>query len=282
MALEIIKERIKTYYQLEPERADIIRLEFALKEIIQEISLRALAKSGFFKEAVFQGGTCLRIMHKLQRFSEDMDFTLKTPSAKFDLAPHTNAITKELIGFGIDSDFQDKGRAGFAVAKNMVRAQSVDKILNIESKIGRLKKIRIKIEIDTNPPIGGRTTIGQILWPSGFSIVLQDLPTLFAGKLHALICRGYEKGRDWYDLLWYAQRKTQINFNYLSNALIQTKHCDNKVTVDAAYVRKKLLERLDEIGLQNIKDDVVMLVSDRTEIDLWTKALFKKVVNELA
>lgn len=281
MALEIIKERLRTYYKLDPEYGEISRLEFALKEIMQEISLRALAKSGFFKEAAFQGGTCLRIMHKMQRFSEDMNFTLKAPSTQFDLTPHTDAVTKELLAFGIDSNFQDKGRANIAVAKNLIRTQSVDKILNIESKIGRLKKIRIKIEIDTNPPAGGGTTIGQIMWPSGFSIVLHDLSTLFAGKLHALICRGYEKGRDWYDLLWYVQRKTQINFTYLHNALVQTENCDKKAIVDIAFVKAELKKRLNAISLQNIKDDVVTLVNDRTEIDLWTKELFSKVIDEL-
>lgn len=159
--------------------------------------------------------------------------------------------------------------------------QPIDKILDIESRVGRRKLMRIKVEIDTNPPKGQKTANGTLLWPTAFSVVLQDFPTLFAGKLHALLCRNYEKGRDWYDLLWYVQRNTAINYDFLRNALVQTKFAGECTAVDLEYVKKNLRKKLETVDFQKIKEDVRPLVKNSREIELWTKEIFFDVIDKI-
>lgn len=281
MGFEIIEDRLRVFYKLDPTSSEAMALEHAVKEMVQEIALRGLALSGFFKHASFQGGTCLRIMHKMQRFSEDLDFTLTEPNPDFQINPYLEAVGNELLTFGLEVLIQDKSKPDIAVRKHMIATQSIEKILNIESRIGRKKKIRIKIEIDTNPPDGQKGEVGSIIWPSAFSIVMQDIPSLFAGKLHALLCRTYEKGRDWYDLIWYVQRQAAINFTYLKNALIQTNLIKKDTVVDLAFVKNSLKKKIESANLRNVINDVAPLVDDRRTIDLWTKEIFCDVIDRM-
>lgn len=281
MALELIIERLKTAHDLNPQTAPAIALEFALKEIAQEIALRGLAVSGFFKWGVFHGGTCLRIIHGMQRFSEDLDFALISPDRNFATDAYLKAVQDELAASGLDSQIEDKNRAGVTVTKHFIKMQSIGKILNIESRVGRRKQVRIKVEIDTNPPADQKTASGTVLWPSAFSVVSQDMPTLFAGKIHALLCRTYEKGRDWYDFLWYVQRGTHVNRQYLKNALVQTNYANKSDSTDIPYIKEALKKRLGEVDFQKIKDDVRPLVQNSREIDLWSKGIFFDVIEKM-
>jgi len=281
MAFDMITERLKTYYKLDAGTAPIIDLENALKEMVQEIALRGLALSGFFKKGAFQGGTCLRVVHKMPRFSEDLDFTLIEPEAGFDLALYLKAVRNELAAFELALDVTDKSKTDFPVRKAFIKMEAVTRVLNVETKIGRRKKIRVKLEVDTNPPAGQKTEVANILWPSAFPVIAQDLPTLFAGKMHALLCRAYEKGRDWYDLTWYARRQTNINYMYLRNALLQSRDIGDDIVVDAACVKEMLKKKFESLNFNKLKDDIRPFVVDRKEVDLWTVDTFLNVIELL-
>jgi predicted nucleotidyltransferase component of viral defense system len=197
--------------------------EQAIREITQEVALAALGRTDFFKHAVFQGGTCLRIFYGLNRFSEDMDFILKEPDRSFELKPHVHALTDELTAYGYNIEVADRSKMDVTVRKAFLKDDSIGKVLqlNYGSQTGLLRKIRIKFEVDTNPPSGSELEIKYHDFPFVSSVVVQDKPSLFAGKVHALLCRNYIKGRDWYDFLWYTSQGVEINYQFLSSALNQ-------------------------------------------------------------
>ncbi len=192
-----------------------------MKEIYQEIALSALARSDFFKLAAFQGGTALRIVHQLQRFSEDLDFVLLTQHESFQWEPYLKVIELEFKSLGIVLGIKDRADAKGGTA--FLKEDSFARIL--ELTYDRLpsdeQKITIKLEVDTLPPEGSGFENAVLTYPYPFSILIQDLPSLFASKCHALLCRKYEKGRDWFDFLWYLLKKVPVNDFLLKNALYQ-------------------------------------------------------------
>lgn len=216
MSIKIIQDKLDQYKpqtQLDEENA--------LKEIAQEIALSALSRSGFFKVAAFQGGTCLRILYGLNRFSEDLDFALHEPNPSFKWSPYAKNLQAELETYGFQFTIQDRDKD--KTVKNIfLKSDSIGNILhlNYRDQINR-RPIKIKLEIDTNPPLGAKIDQKYIDFPVTVPVVCHDIPSLFAGKSHALLCREIAKGRDWYDFSWYAGRKTSINFDFLSNALEQ-------------------------------------------------------------
>ena len=187
----------------------------ALREILQEIALLGLWRSKFFDKAAFYGGTALRILYGLDRFSEDMDFSLLSPMDDFELSAYTTALQKELAAFGFDVriDQRDKS-AESAIQSAFLKANTLTQLLVIESSEDLLKTVhrgqilKIKLEIDTDPPPEFETHTRYLLQPIPFAVRTYTLPDLFAGKMHAILCRRWKnrvKGRDWYDLVWYAK-----------------------------------------------------------------------------
>lgn len=181
----------------------------AIREITQELILFALSTSDFFSHAAFQGGTCLRIVHGLSRFSEDMDFILKERDTAFSWQQYLALIGTTLEQYGYNVELQDTSHADDTVKKAFIKDDSIGKVLRLAyaNRQGLQRKIRIKLEIDSNPPGGGEFESAFIGFPAPSSITVETLSTLFAGKSHALLCRTYEKGRDWYDFLWYLGKK---------------------------------------------------------------------------
>ncbi len=200
MSIKLIQDRLDSY-----NCASSIEEEHAVREITQEVALAALGRTDFFKHAAFQGGTCLPILYGLNRFSEEMDFILKETNRDFALQPHLQAVSDELKAYGYDVEIADRSRTDIAVRKAFLKDDSLGKVLQLQyaDKSGPLKKVRIKFEVDTNPPSYSGVEIKYVDFPFVSSVTVQDKPSLFAGKLHALLCREYVKGRDWYDFLWY-------------------------------------------------------------------------------
>ncbi|MHB9005224.1 MAG: nucleotidyl transferase AbiEii/AbiGii toxin family protein, partial [Coriobacteriia bacterium] len=218
MNVKIIQDRLASYHcQSEIEETQ------GLREITQELILAALGRGDLFKFAAFQGGTCLRIFHGLNRFSEDLDFILKTQDRAFEWKPYLQTIGDELSAYGYQIEIVDQKNMETAVRKAFIKDDAIGKILNLRfiGKSGLARKIRIRLEIDTNPPSGGNYELKYLDFPFVSSVVVQDIPTLFAGKIHALLCRDYTKGRDWYDFLWYTARKASINYMHLTEAMKQ-------------------------------------------------------------
>ncbi len=274
MSIQLIQERLDSYHcrsHLEEEQA--------LREITQEVVLAALGRTEFFKHALFQGGTCLRIFHGLNRFSEDMDFILKETNGDFALQPHLGAICDELQAYGYAIEIVDRSRAGAAVRQAFLKDDSLGKILQLEyaDRSGPARKIRVKLEVDTHPPAGSGLEIKYVDFPFVSAVIVQDKPSLFAGKLHALLCREYVKGRDWYDFLWYTSQGAGINYAFLSSALVQQGPWQQQgITVDGPWCLTQLADKIKAVDWAAAREDVrrFVPVAEYPSLELWGRELF--------
>jgi len=215
---KVLSARIRDYAP-----ANTVEQENVLQELMQHYVLSSLSRAGMFAQAMFHGGTCLRIVAGMNRFSEDLDFLLKRPDPNFRWQSYLESVRKDCSQEGIPFEVQDKSQAGMAVQKAFLKTDSIGKILELDLPFERYKarKIRIKLEIDTNPPAGSTFTTSYITFPVTAPLTTQSLESGFALKLHALLCRPYVKGRDWYDFVWYVARKTKPDLDLLRHALRQ-------------------------------------------------------------
>lgn len=281
MSIKLIQERLNSY-SCQSE----IQEEHAIREITQEVALAALGRTEFFKYSGFQGGTCLRIFYGLNRFSEDLDFILKEPNLNFNFEPHLLSLSNELLAYGYNLEIIDRSKADIAVKKAFIKDDSIGKVLQLNhiGKSGPFRKIRIKLEVDTNPPSSSRTEIKYLDFPFVSSVTVQDKPSLFAGKLHALLCREYTKGRDWYDFLWYTSQKVKINYDFLSSALNQQGPWKGKdINVDTKWCIAELEKAIESIDWKATAADVRRFVkaSEQSSLDLWRRELFLAQLEKL-
>lgn len=218
MIADLLTTRIREYAP-----ANALEQENVLQELMQHYVLASLSREGLFSEAMFHGGTCLRIVYGMSRFSEDLDFLLKAPDPAFRWGRFLDRVRRDCVEEGIEFEVQDRSKANSAVQKAFLKTDSIGKILILELPFERhrTKKVSIKLEIDTNPPVGSDFKTSYITFPVISPITTQALESGFATKAHALLCRKYVKGRDWYDFVWYISRKTRINLLLLRNALFQ-------------------------------------------------------------
>jgi len=281
MKIDIINTRLQ-HYELHSKQSE----ENAIKEICQEIALAGLARESFFKHAMFQGGTCLRILHGLKRFSEDLDFILLKSNNAFDWGPYLRSITTEFEAFGLSLTVIDRSKADKTVKKAFLKEGSFGKVLNLQYPRSRSDKqnILIKLEIDTNPPNGSMPESHYLEYPYPFSVVTQDIPSLFAGKCHALLCREYIKGRDWFDFIWYIQNQCQINQSFLKNALEQCGPYQNK-TIDMSkdWLFNVLEKKINTLDWTVVAADVRKFLPNNLlhSTDNWDAPLFLAMLNKL-
>ncbi len=281
MTITIIQERLKSYNSLSKQEE-----LSALKEIYQEIALAGLARSDFFKLAAFQGGTALRIVHQLKRFSEDLDFILLKPSDSFQWQSYLKAIEIEFNSFGVNLEIKERADAKGAIKTAFLKEDSFAKIL--ELTYDRLpsdeQKITIKLEIDTKPPGASNFENAFLSYPYPFSILIQDFPSLFASKCHALLCRKYEKGRDWFDFLWYLSRRTPINYLLLKNALYQAgPYKEQEIPYSKEWLCKELEKKVSDVDWKSAKRDVENFLrsEERKFVENWSKEFFQKQIEKI-
>ncbi len=271
--ISIIEERLKTVNPKTP-----LEEESALKQIMQEIILNALSDVDFFNIGIFQGGTSLRILYGLPRFSEDLDFILKAPDPEFSWEPFINAIRNKCIMYGIDPEVIEKSKIDNPVKKMMLKDNSIVNQLNLTFPHSRMgKKFKIKLEVDTNPPEGSGTERLFCDFPQNYIVIVQDISSNFAGKCHALLCRKYDKGRDWFDFSWYVARNAIPNFRYLSNAINQAGPWEGKnINVTPKFFIKKMREKISEISWGTVKADVERFLDDEAQntLKLWGDDFF--------
>jgi len=253
--------------------------ENALKEICQELLLAGLSRSGFFEHAAFQGGTCLRVFHKLPRFSEDLDFMLQQSSTSFQIKPYLELALEEISSLGLAFELVDRSKTEKNIQTAFLKTDSYGKILVLKNPLHKksAKKIVIKIEVDSHPPLGSGYEVRFLDFPFLCPVTLQDSASLFSGKIHALLCRGYMKGRDWYDFLWYVSKKIPYNEMFLSAALFQYgpwKDLSFEMTPD--WVKKELRRKIGEIDWQEARADASRFLSVRDQASLtsWTADFF--------
>jgi predicted nucleotidyltransferase component of viral defense system len=274
VSAEIIQERLNTYgckSSLEEEQA--------LREITQEIILAGLGRTDLFAQAGFQGCTCLRIFHSLNRFSEDMDFALDAPDPTFELSAYLERVRQELGVYGYELEIDDRSRAGATVRQAFVKDDSVGRLLNLRyrPRTGPMRNLRIKLEVDTNPPAGASYDMPVLDYPFPAAVRVFDLPSLFAGKLHALLCRSYLKGRDWYDFVWYTARRTPINHTLMSAALDQQGPWKGQAPkTNAAWCVEHLRTLIAAVDWMQARRDVQRFVKphELPSLELWTREFF--------
>ncbi len=282
MTIKIIEERLARY-KCQSRQEE----ENALREITQEVALNALFNQDFFKVAAFQGGTCLRIFYSLNRFSEDLDFALINPDPHFDVAMYLATLSGEFEAFGYNIQIVDRSKLDQTVKKVFLKDDSIGELLNLEypMRAGQARSIRIKFEIDTNPPSGAEVENKFHDFPLNFAVTAHTLPSLFAGKSHSLLCREYIKGRDWYDFLWYAAQKTDLNYTLLSNALNQTGPWKGQtISVDKTWYLREMKKKIVSMNWKEAADDVrrFLKVNELKSLELWSKEFFLSRLEMLA
>jgi len=269
----------------------------ALREILQEIVLLGLYDAGFFKRAAFYGGTALRILHNLPRFSEDLDFSLLESNPKFNLKPYEDAIISSLKAFGFDVSIEIKEKNNSsAIASAFVKGNTIEHLININApkditnKIHRDQAVKIKLEVDTNPPLEFETQNVIRLTPRPFSINAFTLPSLYAGKMHAILCRAWSsrpKGRDWYDLVWYIANDVELDKKHLKARLSQgCKYLEsNEINIPNELtkqnIKELLLQRIESLDVTKAKNDVQPFIKDMREIELWSKEFFIAIIENI-
>ena len=282
MSVKMIQDRLDGY-----GCRSTLEEEQALREITQEIVLAALGRTDFFQKTGFQGGTCLRIFHGVNRFSEDLDFALQNPDASFVLQSYLEGLAKELTAYGYGLEMDDRSKVNQAVRMAFVKDDSMGNLLRLNYKpnTGPLRKLRIKLEVDTNPPAGASFETKYLDFPFPSAVCVFDLPSLFAGKLHALLCREYLKGRDWYDFIWYTARRTPANYALLSAALDQMGPWKGQgVRTDSHWCVEHLRDKVKATDWKHAREDVRRFVkpNELPSLDLWSREFFLAQTDKLA
>jgi len=279
--IEIIQKRLDDYKSTNP-----VEEEQATKEIIQELALYALWRADFFTMAAFQGGTSLRILHGLPRFSEDLDFMLKVPNPEFDWSGYLKKLLTYFEEYGLKSEALPKGRMDQRIKKALIKDNSVTNQLNLSFYQGHAdQKINIKLEIDVEPPAESGYAYTYLDFPTDHEVCHQDLSSNFALKIHALLCRGFLKGRDWYDFNWYIKQGVSPNLPHLKNALVQFGPWESQadLIVDMAWLKTVIQEKVDSIDWVEATADVERFLkpSEVNSLQLWSAHFFSAKLNRL-
>jgi predicted nucleotidyltransferase component of viral defense system len=259
--------------------SNALEQENALQETMQQIILASLARAKFFSHAGFHGGTCLRILYGMNRFSEDLDFVLKAPDRRFQYEPYLDRLRHDSEAEGLHLEVSHRGRREAAVRKVFLKTDSIGRILSLDLpyESHSRKRIRIKLEIDTNPPGGASYETRYMTFPVTTAITTMDLASGFGSKSHALLCRDYTKGRDWYDFLWYVSKGVIPNLKLLANALDQIgPWAGGRPEVSREWYLAALGERIEAIDWDAARRDVERFVMSREQasLELWSRDLF--------
>ena len=256
----------------------------ALREILQEIALLGLWRSKFFEKGAFYGGTALRILYGLDRFSEDLDFSLLQPQPNFDLSRYSKALQTEMrsFGFEVTVDSKEKRTPG-AVQSAFLKANTLQQLLAIEAGkeivrgLPKGQVLKIKVEVDTDPPPGFTTEVKYLLHPIPFSVRSYVLPDLFAGKMHAILCRRWKnriKGRDWYDFVWFVSNYPELNLSHLEKRMIQTGDWKQNEPLTGERFNERLREMIEAVDLKRARAEVEPFVNNPDALAVWSKDFF--------
>lgn len=247
----------------------------AIFEVNQQVILAGLYNGGFFDVAAFYGGTCLRIFHGLQRFSEDMDFSLLTPYDKFDFTKYFQPIIDEFAIVGREVEIKKKDKKSFGKVESAFLKDNTD-VYDVSFQTD--KSIKFKIEVDTQPPLNFKTEQKLLLQPHSFMTRCFTLPDLFAGKMYALVYRGWKnrvKGRDWYDFEWYVRHNVPLDFAHLAERVRQF----NNDEIRQETFMAQLKDRLASANINQVKSDVLPFVKNPKELDIWSNDYFVQLAD---
>ena len=263
-----------------------------IKEVVQEIVLCGLSRAGFFKEAAFYGGTALRIFHGLDRFSEDLDFSLMTPNPGFDLPRYLPALERELAAYGFNFKVEDRAKVidsdiRSAFLKGNTREHML--VFYADERLARSfsgnDTIKIKFEVDTTPPAFATFERKYRLLPIPYEVNLYDMPSLFAGKLHAVICRAWKsrvKGRDLYDYVFYLSQGTPVNLRHLNVRLVDSGFDGAREDMTLGEIKDILHRRFESIDYDQARQDVLPFIKNPAAVEIWSKDFFIAITDNLS
>lgn len=285
-----IIEQMLLKYEINTQN-DIIN---ALKEIFQEIVLLGLANGGFFKQSAFYGGTALRILYGLDRFSEDLDFTLLKEDSNFKIENYFSYIVDEFEALGIEVDLKKKNKTNkstqieSAFLKNNTQIHSLDinldSIKNFLKNLHIKKTLKIKIEVDTKPPMKFQVESKTLFMPKTFNIITMTKENLFAGKMHAVLCRNWKnrvKGRDWYDFEWYVKQQIPLNLEHLQERLYDSKNLDKDTILTKKFFKDMLQSKIESLDIDKAKEEVSVFLKDKSGLDFWSKDYFMLLADRI-
>lgn len=261
-----------------------------IREILQQTALLGLKRHVFFEKAAFYGGTALRILYGLDRFSEDLDFTLLKPDPAFDFAPFLEGMRKELAGFGFEMEVAQKLKTvETGILSAFLKMNTIKLYLAIgdektSKSINHNEKIQIKIEVDIDPPPHFRVEEQLVLNPTSFYVSTLHRSDLFAGKMHAVLYRAWKgrvKGRDWYDLNWYILNKIPLSLRYLEACMRQAKNLGTQETLTLARVKELLHSRIQGIDWESAKADMRSFIADPERLQIWSPQFFLDLIQHL-
>lgn len=248
----------------------------AVFEVNQQVLLAGLYNGGFFKEAAFYGGTCLRIFHGLKRFSEDMDFSLLRPDADFSLEKYFQPVIDEFALVGREVEIRRKRKDKSKVESAFLKDNTDVYDISFQTE----KSIKIKLEVDTQPPGKFCTEQKLLLLPQSFMTRCFVLSDLFAGKMHALVYRKWKnrvKGRDWYDFEWYVRNRVPLDFEHLAERIRQF---NGRVVCKEDFMAQ-LKARLGSADINQVKSDVLPFVRDTQELEFWSNDYFVQLADRI-
>lgn len=263
----------------------------ALREILQQLALLGLWRSKFFEHAAFYGGTALRILYGLDRYSEDLDFSLLVPTPDFSLSRYGASLEKELAGFGFEVSFSqvDKTHES-AIDSAFIKTTTLRQLLVIDTDrrlLGGLhpeQRLKIRLEVDVDPPGGFETEAKPILQPLPFAVRTYTLPDLFAGKMHALLCRRWRnrvKGRDWYDFVWYVANYPRLHLSHLEQRMRQSGDYRETDPLDEARFRTLMTVAIEKLDVDQAREEVMPFVVDRRSLDIWSRDFFRSLTDKI-
>ncbi|HOD31575.1 MAG TPA: nucleotidyl transferase AbiEii/AbiGii toxin family protein [Smithella sp.] len=262
----------------------------ALNEIVQELALLGLYRGGFFNHAAFYGGTALRIFYGLDRFSEDLDFSLTKSNKKFDLSSFTQVVQDELGAYGLEMTVKEKIKQNDSPVKSaFIKGGTqihIVKIASIEQPVAGInphEQLRIKLEVDTQPPPCATFEMKYQLRPVPYSVRLYAPSSLFAGKIHALLCRSWKtrvKGRDFYDYVWFLSRSIPVNLAHLAERMKQTGHLSAAAALTEKDLQGLLHKRFASVDFEQARKDVLPFIKNRDTVKLWSADFFSTITDD--
>jgi len=263
----------------------------AIKEVLQEVVLAGLSKTDFFSHAAFYGGTALRIFYGMDRFSQDLDFSLLVNDDRFDINIYLRPISTTMNSLGLDFEVTKKEKSSDSnIDSAFIKGNTRETFITIypsssdSSQIIHNEKIIIKFEIDVNPPLFATTEIKYRLLPFPYQVRVYDKKSLFAGKIHAVIARSWKnrvKGRDLYDYIYYLSLNTGVNLKHLEARLKQTKTIEDDVVLTKRLLIEILEKRFENIDYEKAKLDVRPFIKDHDRLELWSNDFFKSITQEI-
>ena len=264
---------------------------WALREIIQQVALLGLWRSKFFERAAFYGGSALRIIYGIERFSEDLDFSLLEADPAFSLAYYGQALKRELLSFGFSVEVESRTKKEKTTVQSaFLKTDTHEQMISVGIKpelfkqIPRNQVLKIKLEVDVTPPPGFSTEMRYLLKPIPFSVRTFTLPDMFAGKMHAVLCRQWKsrlKGRDWYDLVWFSAHHPELRLSHLEQRMRQSGHWKEPDPLTEQTFRELLIGRVKSVDVEQIKSEVEPFVSNPAALEVWSCEFFLDIVKRI-